>query len=166
MYERLHTPRGLPLSQRPCPIWPEDRFIGPRQPLGELAPCPHCGPRAVPASIVVDHFSNFSIMCGGCGSSSGTRNARMGGDPLALVMAHWNRRYLGDLFYAHLEETNDLLAGLDDATLTPEQVQQATFLHDEALRLINMVARSEVSLPSMQYRGPWPEDDEEGGTNA
>jgi hypothetical protein len=164
--ECMHTPEGVPLDKDcPCPIWPGDKFIGPRRPLGELVPCPHCGPRGVPASIVVDEIGHFRVMCGGCGSSSGTRNARMGGDPLALTMAHWNRRYLGDLFLAHLSETNDLLAKIDDDALTPEQVKKATYLHDEALRLIIMVAQGEVSLPSMQYRG-LEEEDQQGGTNA
>lgn len=87
----------------------------------------------------------------------------MGGDPLALTVAHWNRRHLGDLFYAHLSETNDLLAKIDDAAMTPEQLKKATFLHDEALRLVIMVARSEVSLPSMQFRGL---SNPEGGDDA
>lgn len=165
-FRRLHTPAGVPVSMDPCPIWPGDRFIGPRQPVGELAPCHHCGPRGVPASIVVDEKGYFRIMCGGCGSSSGIAIARMGGDPLTLTIASWNRCYLGDLFYHHLTETNDLLAGLDDDALTSEQVKQATFLHDEALRLISMIARGEVNLPSMQYRGLDSAKDQEGGNHA
>jgi hypothetical protein len=159
MLERQHHADGRPLGL-PCPIWDNDTFIGPRQPLPELAPCRHCGPRAVPPEVYCDDgSSHFRVICGGCGSSSGTRNARMGGDPVALVIQSWNRHYLGDLFYAHLDDCINLLASLDSDRLTPEQDRRASYLHDEALRLRIMVARSEVGLPSMQYRGPYPEND-------
>lgn len=160
MTDRTHHRDGSPTGV-PCPIWYNDTFIGPRQPLPELAPCPHCGPRGVPPEVVCDDGpgAHFHVMCGGCASSSGHRNARMGGDPVALVIESWNKQYLGDLFFGHIDDCIEFMEKLDNDLLTPEQVEKANYLHDEALRLRVMIAQRAVGLPSMQYRGPYPEDD-------
>ena len=57
----------------------------------KLEPCPFCGPQPALPEVWRDHIGYVRVICGPCGSSTGTRPPS-DPDGEAKVIAHWNRR--------------------------------------------------------------------------
>ena len=59
-----------------------------------LEPCPHCGPMPAHPEAIQDHLGYWRVICGPCGSSSGTLpEGERWPDARQRVIDGWNKRH-------------------------------------------------------------------------